>query len=199
MPHKKAPRIVIKSLGLGVILMAIFTFMWLGVASAALTGNAFWICIIVMLCIGCCFVMYGTYILKKSSDFPFLSNRRAKKKADYIKKWYGITFGLEGALIGLSCLLLYLFNQSEYIMTTIALIVGLHFFPLAKIFDRQLDYYTGIWTILIALFTFFLLQNSLINQMQSFLLLGIGVTIATIAYGIFMIWLAQDLFKKDQR
>ena len=67
-----------------------------------------------------------------------------------IKRFY-LNFGIEIAAIGILCFLLYHFGKTEYIIPVIALTVGLHFYPLAGIFHRKIDYYFATWTCLVAL------------------------------------------------
>ena len=52
--------------------------------------------------------------------------------------------------------LLVIFQQQIYIMPALVLIVGLHFIPQAKIFDRTIDYYLAPLPICTALIGFYL-------------------------------------------
>jgi len=56
---------------------------------------------------------------------------------------FGLIFGAEGALIGLSSALLARFDYGVWIPIAAALIVGLHFIPLARLFKVPLYYWTG--------------------------------------------------------
>jgi hypothetical protein len=57
--------------------------------------------------------------------------------------WFGIIFGLEGGLIFLCSLVLAHVHLTDWIPIGIALIVGVHFFPLARVFEVPLYYGTG--------------------------------------------------------
>ena len=50
-------------------------------------------------------------------------------------------------------------DKDYLFIASIALIVGLHFIPLAKVFERKFDYYIGIWTITIAIIGLILIIN----------------------------------------
>jgi hypothetical protein len=100
--------------------------------------------------------------------------------------WYGIIFGLEGLLIGATCGILGSKGLDNYIIPSIALIVGLHFYPMVIVFQRTFDYLTGTWTTAIAITTLFLEAKQMISIPQAFLMVGLGTAIATISYGIFM-------------
>jgi hypothetical protein len=56
---------------------------------------------------------------------------------------FGIIFGLEGALIALVSALLGRSGLGDWIPVAVALIVGVHFLPLAYVFEVQVYYWTG--------------------------------------------------------
>jgi hypothetical protein len=61
---------------------------------------------------------------------------------------FGIIFGIEGALIAISSILLASHGLGLWIPFVVALIVGLHFLPLAGVFEVPLYYGTGIFCVL---------------------------------------------------
>jgi hypothetical protein len=65
----------------------------------------------------------------------------AKGKRDGL--WFAIIFGIEGTLIGVSCGILGSRGLDNWIPIAIAIIVGLHFLPLARLFEVPLYYWTG--------------------------------------------------------
>lgn len=58
---------------------------------------------------------------------------------------------VQWVVCGLSALALNLMGHSEWIMASIILVVGLHFFPLAKLFQRPSHHVMGTTLVLIAL------------------------------------------------
>jgi hypothetical protein len=62
--------------------------------------------------------------------------------------WFGIIFGAEGLLIWLCVLLLQHLGLSGWIPLAVATIVGLHFLPLARLFEVPLYYWTGALSVL---------------------------------------------------
>ena len=68
-----------------------------------------------------------------------------------------------------------------------ALIVGLHFIPLAKIFQRKFDYYIGLWTIVIATVGLILISDKKYspNIVNAFVCLSCAIS--TTFYGLKMI------------
>ena len=64
---------------------------------------------------------------------------------------FGIIFGIEIVLIALANILLSLFQVDRFIAPTTALIVGIHFFPLARLFRIPVYYITGALLSVLAL------------------------------------------------
>ena len=60
----------------------------------------------------------------------------------------GIIFGAEGGLIALCAALLARVGLSTWIPIAVAVIVGLHFIPLARVFEVPLYYWTGALSVL---------------------------------------------------
>ena len=56
---------------------------------------------------------------------------------------FGIIFGIEGALIGLSSALLGRLGCAYWVLPMMAVIIGLHFLPLAYVFKTTLHKWTG--------------------------------------------------------
>jgi hypothetical protein len=61
---------------------------------------------------------------------------------------FGIIFGLESVLIWLCATLLAHVGLSIWIPIAVAVIVGLHFIPLARVFEVPLYYWTGVLSVL---------------------------------------------------
>jgi hypothetical protein len=60
---------------------------------------------------------------------------------------FGIIFGVEAALIALSSVLLARSGLGDWIPVAVGLIVGVHFLPLAYVFEVPLYYWTGALTV----------------------------------------------------
>jgi hypothetical protein len=65
--------------------------------------------------------------------------------------WFGVVFGIEAVLIALASTLLSSFGADSFIAPVIALIVGVHFLPLAGLFQVRPYYLTGALLCLLAL------------------------------------------------
>lgn len=61
---------------------------------------------------------------------------------------FGIIFGIESGLIWLCAMVLAHLGLSVWIPIAVAVIVGLHFIPLARVFEVPLYYWTGVLSVL---------------------------------------------------
>ena len=114
--------------------------------------------------------------------------------------WYGIIFGAEGVTIPVVCGLLVHFRQTAFILPAIALVIGLHFYPMARIFKRTIDYYLATWTCIVAFSALACIINNILPQATIYALLGMGVAMATTGYGLYMIYEGKRLVgNRDQR
>jgi FtsH-binding integral membrane protein len=181
----QVPRAAIKGIAFGILLMAVFTTVWLGIASSALSGVYHWFCIGILLAVLVCFVVCAVRLFIQSKEFP-PTRPEDKAEGSRMQIWYGVIFGLEGLFIGAACGILGSRGLNDYIVPTIALIVGLHFYPMATVFSRKFDYFTGTWTTVVAFSAIILETKKLISVQEATIMVGMGTAIATISYGIFM-------------
>jgi hypothetical protein len=72
-----------------------------------------------------------------------LRDPAAAAKGKRIGMLFGIIFGLEGGLIALCSVLLGRYHLGFWIPFVVAVIVGLHFLPLAHVFEAPIYYWTG--------------------------------------------------------
>ena len=135
--------------------------------------------------------------------FYFKFNKAKKKLPEIVieksaeeksrEKWFLIIFGLEGFGILIVKNILVNINHNEVFIPFFALIVGLHFFPLARIFKRTFDYYIATWTCLLAILGIYLITEKIVNPYLANIIVSLGCTISTICYGIKMIFEGRKL------
>ena len=83
-----------------------------------------------------------------STKMPESHDPAAAAKGKRAGVAFGIVFGLEGGLIALVSVLLGRSGLSDWIPVAVGLIVGLHFLPLACVFEMPVYYWTGGLSIL---------------------------------------------------
>lgn len=188
-------RTLIKGIAGGLLLMGFFTLGWSGMAENELNGTDNGIEAITFSLFSIVFIAYGIYLLKISKRFPEITNDDKKLESKKLKKLFYITWGTEGFLIGITCCILSHFHYVNFIIPSIALIVGLHFYPMARIFKRKIDYYFATWTCLIALcgIAMLILKSFKPSQIDAFVC--IGAALSTTSYGIFMLYKGSQVTK----
>jgi hypothetical protein len=189
------PKIVIKSIAGGLLLMAFFTTMWSGIASGSLNGLSRYIVLGVFSCFSLAFIVYGIYLFSIAKNFAVITTDEDRAKGKNMGKWFGIIFGLEGVLIPIAAGICIGLHHSELVLPAIALVVGLHFYPMAKIFNRTIDYYLATWTTLIALIAIVMLLKDEAFPIPIYTFLGVGVAMATTSYGLYMMVTGNSMVK----
>jgi hypothetical protein len=182
------PDAAVKGIARGLFLMASFTTLWAGIAFGGLIGTVYAFALAVFLVLAVFFVLKGIALHKLAKYFPQVTSDADKAEGKRIGKWFGIIFGAEGLLIFVGVNVVINLGYPNLVIPVIALVVGLHFFPLAKVFKRSVDYYLATWATLIAVcgFIFTLNKTMPVNYIQAFI--GVGIALATSAYGIYMVF-----------
>ena len=109
-------------------------------------------------------------------------------------EWNSFVASLISFLLYLDVSVVGILHHPELQVPMIALAVGLHFFPLAKVFKRKMDYYIGLWTTAIALLAIFLMLDHEVTKSTMFAFTGIGLALATTYYGVNMIFVTRRAF-----
>jgi hypothetical protein len=86
--------------------------------------------------------------LMASRNIPSIDDPAAAAKGKRAGMLFGIIFGLEGGLIALCSTLLARYGLGIWIPIAAAVIVGVHFIPLAFVFEVPLYYWTGVLSVL---------------------------------------------------
>jgi hypothetical protein len=196
MEIKTAPpsAIAIKGRITGLWMMTMFTLFWASIAYNGLAGSSYrWLLIIFAL--ACIAFIYNAFLLLKLvhslPKVPETISDADKKK----RKLFLYVLAGEGIGIFLAINIVIKLNHPELQIPALALIVGLHFFPLGKVFNRKADYYLATWSTLIAILAIVFTLNHTFTQLDMLVFTGVGLAIATVSYGILMILGARPLFK----
>jgi hypothetical protein len=190
------PGAAVKGIATGMLMMAFFTLMWAGIAFGGLDGTAYAFTLLIFPVLAGLFVVKGMSLYKLAKYFPELTSEADIAEEKKMGKWFGIIFGAEGLGIFIGINIVINLGHPDLVISTIALVVGLHFFPLAKVFKRTVDYYLATWATLVAVcgFIFTLNKTMPVNYVQAFV--GVGIAVATSAYGIYMIGNGREAVKK---
>lgn len=192
------PAIAIRSVGTGLIMMAVFTGIWAGIAyGIGLAGSSYqWLLLLFFLCM-IMFVIQGIRFFGIARKYPSIQSPEAAAEGKKMGMWFGIIFGAEGLFIFLGINLVRNLGHPDLIIPVIALVVGLHFYPMARIFKRKIDYWLATWTTLIAALAIMFMLKKIISFQGMAAFVGIGVAIATSCYGIYMIYYGRKMIKAN--
>jgi uncharacterized membrane-anchored protein len=96
------------------------------------------------------FVVNGISLFRIAKHFPKVESEEDKAEGKKTGMWFGIIFGAGGLLIFIAINIVTNMGHPELTIPVIALVVGLHFYPLARVFKRTIDYYLATWSTIIA-------------------------------------------------
>ena len=189
------PASAIRGIATGLFMMAFFTGLWSGIAYGGLQLSIFKFVLVIFLFLIILFVVNGIRFFRIAKLFPeSLSDEEVAEKKK-MGKWFGIIFGAEGLGIFLAVNIVINLGHPDLIIPAIALIVGLHFYPMAKIFKRKIDYWLATWATLIAVCGIVFTLNKTLPSNDVLTFVGVGIALATSSYGIYMISEGNRLIK----
>lgn len=155
--------IALKRIASGLSMMAVFTFFWASCAFYGLLGTSYrWLLLIFPIL--CVILIYNAFRLtRKAQNLPSqpLADLDEEKKRG---KRFGVILAGEGIGIFVAVNVVINLHHRELIVPAIALVVGLHFIPLAKLFKRKFDYYLGTWRMILHITKTFVLQAWILNE-----------------------------------
>jgi len=180
------PGAAVKGIALGLIMMAVFTSAWAAIAYHGLAASDYWLALLVFPIFSIIFIINAVRLYKIAPLYPKLTSEADLAEEKRMGKWFGIIFGAEGLGIFIGINIVVNIGHPELTIPVLALVVGLHFYPLAKVFKRTIDYYLATWSTIIAVISIILTLNKTFTEAETFAFTGIGIAIATAGYGFYM-------------
>lgn len=175
----------------GIFLMTILTIIWTAISVFFLDGLYRWTAGF-LFAIPIAYLGYEYLKLNKANgNLP----KEAIITSPKSEKLYWWIFGLEGFAILIAKNILANINKDELFICSLALIVGLHFIPLAKVFKRKFDYYVGTWTIFVSVIGLFLILTTKVNYKLTNAFVSMACAMSTTLYGLNMISQAKTIIK----
>ncbi|WP_211744999.1 hypothetical protein [Paenibacillus sp. Marseille-Q4541] len=151
----------IRSTATGVLFMAIFGMLWAYTGTMGLQGWGEVTLLLLTAAIGITLVIGGISLIRSSrliqQQVPAL-NGKSKKKT---MRLFNFIFVGEGIAIGIAISICNITHHIELIPLIIAIIVGIHFFPLASLFRINIYYYSGVLLCLIAILTWLFIPETI--------------------------------------
>jgi hypothetical protein len=100
------------------------------------------------------FVVNGISLFRIAKHFPKVESEEDKAERKKTGMWFGIIFGARGTIDLYSHKHCNQYRAPRANDPVIALVVGLHFYPLAQVFKRTIDYYLATWSTVVAIFRY---------------------------------------------
>src|SRR5699024_1359442 len=134
----------VRGTAVGVLFMAFFGTMWayVGIMGLHGWGNP-WV-LVASLIVGIALFIGGCLLIFASRE---LTNQAPDVDGRYRKNigiWFNIIFVAEGLAIVIAIAVCNRTGHTELIPLVIAMIVGIHFLPLAYLFQVKIYYFTGV-------------------------------------------------------
>lgn len=187
------PAEAVKGIASGLLMMAFFTLLWTGIAYGGIHNSSLAWILVVFLLLAATFIVNGISLYKIAKHFPKVQSEEDKAEEKRMGKWFGIILGAEGLGIFIAINIVTNLGHPELTIPVIALVVGLHFYPLARVFKRTIDYYLATWSTLIAILGIVFSLNHTLSQPNIFAFIGIGIAVATSCYGLYMRYRGKEL------
>ncbi len=196
------PRSAIRGVASGVLFMAFFGTLWAGIGIGGLQGwGQPWLSIVVLLA-GLGLLIGGVALLIASQHVPNYSTETDTQRGRRTGLWFGITFATEGLLIGVASAICNAINRFDLFFPIMAIIVGVHFWPLAALFEVKAYYFVGALLCVLALITLFALPEhaNLGDQqiMVQWVVLGFGAALILWGVGLGLGLLGKRLLMRSK-
>ena len=183
----RVTRPVARFVGIGLLLMAIFTMSWtlwavagvplgVGVGAVVALGSLAILCLI-----------QGIQLIRSAASFPAAGSEELAGRGRALQIGFGVTFGMEGLLIGVVSGLLSANGATSYLQPAIALVVGLHFIPFGFLFRRTIDFYVAGWVVAWAVAGLWLIGSQTTPPVVTGALVALATACGTATYGIYLL------------
>ncbi len=143
-------RPAVRGIASAIFFLTFFGAIW-GLAGITFLSGVLWVGAVVLIgLVTLVFLSVGVRLLRYARSLPQTVTPEEAATGKRIGIWFGVVFGAEAVLIALASILLSRFGANHFVAPVIALIVGLHFLPLASLFKVRAYYLTGVVLCLLA-------------------------------------------------
>lgn len=147
------PRAPVRGSAIGVLFLAFFSTLWAGTGVMGLQGWGSPFVLFAAVFLGIVLFAGGISLFSKSRGLSNQDSEQDSRRGKRIRFRFNIIFIVEGLAIGVTIAFCNSTNQTDLIPAVIAIIAGIHFFPLALLFQVKLYYVTGSILCLLAIIT----------------------------------------------
>lgn len=197
MPEERStPRALLDGVVLGLVLMAVFTTAWSANTLGTWAGAVGTALTAVGVALSAWFVVTAVRLARtrgRASTAVTAEEERWQRRSG---RAFGLVFALEGVVIVAAVNVLAAVGRPDLVLPTIALVVGLHFYPMARIFRRRIDTWlaTALTAVGLAGLAALLLTDASRDTVWG--LVACGAALTTAAYGAYFTRMAGDLLSR---
>jgi hypothetical protein len=150
------PKVAVMSAANGVMFMTFFGALWASIGVIGSHGlGAPWL--LVFSGIVTLVLLFGSITLfGRAKKFTNSSTQEDSAHWKMVNRKFMLIFGLEGVAIAIASVICNVTNHFELFFPIMAIIVGVHFFPLARLFRVNSHHVTGAILCVLGIITFFL-------------------------------------------
>ncbi len=149
--RQELPRPAVLGVASGIFFMAFFGAYWGDFTATYMSGAVQVVAFPLIGLVTLGFFVMGGMLIRYALSLPKTVSPEDAAVGKRIGMWFGIVFGVEILLIALASILLSNFQLDRFIAPAVALIVGIHFLPLARLFRVPAYYLTGALLSVLAL------------------------------------------------
>lgn len=176
----------------GVIFMAVFGTLWAYTGIMGLKGLGGPLLLLTAVTIGIARISSGVSLIRATRELTNQVSKEDLRRGKRRRVWFNVIFAAEGLAIAITIAVSNVTRHTELIPVIIAIIVGVHFLPLASLFHVKLYYVTGALLCLLAISTLLFLPAKISlgeHQINTFMSV-VGFGSALILWGTSLaIWL----------
>ena len=186
------PGAAVRGTASGVFFMAFFGTLWAYTGIMGLQGWGAPLLLVTAVAIGIVLFIGGVSLIRASGELANQVSKTALRHGKRTRFWFNIIFAAEGLAIAITIAISNATHHPELIPVIIAIIVGVHFLPLARLFQVRLYYFTGTLLCLLAIITWLFVPAKVTlgeHQINAFMsVVGFGSALILWGTGL-AIWL----------
>jgi hypothetical protein len=167
------------------IFWAAFLFWGFGINIFSIIGCIFFLGMAIVIFCG---AAKANRVVRSLPDSPV--DPTADPKDKRITARWNLIFALQGIAMGVVCAILGILGQYQYIVPAVALIVGIHYFPLGAIYHTSIHFIMGAFVALIA-FSGIVLQALGILGLEVIGICALATAVSTVILGVYILRLIK--------
>lgn len=194
-PSQSLPAVA-RGVAIGLLLMAVFTVWWTSDSFVGWPIPAAIVTTAVGIVAALIFVVQSVRLFLLGRRDPATPTPQDRALGRRTGRVFGILFGAEAVVIFVVLAVLGSTGLDDYALPAIAVVVGLHFYPMARLFRRSVDVWLATWTTLVGIAGVIAVAIDDDKTELVWSWVGAGVAVATVAYGLYMFRVGSRLLRQ---